>query len=76
MRVNGEVRQNARTSAMVFSIPQALAAMSRVTTLRSGDLIAMGTPEGVSPVVDGDLMEVEVEKLGVLRNRVVKEVAN
>lgn len=70
MRVNGEVRQQARTSAMVFSIADALAAMSRVTTLRPGDLIAMGTPEGVGPVRDGDVMEVEIEKLGVLRNPV------
>ena len=73
MRVNGVVKQQARTAAMVFSIEQALAAMSRCTTLRPGDLIAMGTPEGVGPVVPGDVMEVEVEQLGVLRNPVVKE---
>jgi len=73
MRVNGAVRQQARTSAMVFSIEQALVAMARCTTLRPGDLIAMGTPEGVGPVVPGDVMEVEIERLGVLRNGVVKE---
>ena len=72
MRVNGEVRQDARTSEMVFSIEQALAAMSRVTTLRPGDLVAMGTPEGVSAVRPGDSMEVEVEHLGALRNPVVQ----
>ena len=72
MRVNGEVRQDARTSEMVFSIEQALSAMSRVTTLRPGDLVAMGTPEGVSAVHPGDLMEVEVEGLGALRNPVVR----
>lgn len=75
MRVNGEVRQDARTSEMVFSIEAALVAMARCTTLRPGDLVAMGTPEGVGPVVAGDLMEVEVEGLGVLRNPVVKEAA-
>jgi len=75
MRVNGVVKQEARTSAMVFSIEQALVAMAKCTTLRPGDLIAMGTPEGVGPVVQGDVMEVEVEKLGVLRNPVVKEPA-
>ena len=75
MRVNGEVRQDARTGAMVFSIPQALHAMARCTTLRPGDLIAMGTPEGVSPVVPGDRMEVEIEGLGILQNPVVKEAA-
>ena len=75
MRVNGAMKQQARTKDMVFSIEQALTAMSRCTTLRPGDLIAMGTPEGVGPVVAGDVMEVEIEKLGVLRNPVVKEAA-
>jgi 2-keto-4-pentenoate hydratase/2-oxohepta-3-ene-1,7-dioic acid hydratase in catechol pathway len=75
MRVNGAVRQDSRTKHMVFSIEQALVAMARCTTLRPGDLIAMGTPEGVGPVVHGDVMEVEIEKLGVLRNPVVKEAA-
>ncbi|MBM4059793.1 MAG: fumarylacetoacetate hydrolase family protein [Planctomycetes bacterium] len=73
MRVNGAVRQDARTREMVFAVAQALAAMARCTTLRPGDLIAMGTPEGVGPVVAGDVMEAEVEKLGVLRNPVVRE---
>lgn len=75
MRVNGVVKQDARTKDMVFPIDQALVAMARCTTLRPGDLIAMGTPEGVGPVVGGDVMEVEIEKLGVLRNPVVKEAA-
>ena len=73
MRVNGEVRQHARTSEMVFSIAQALTAMARCTTLRPGDLIAMGTPEGVSAVEPGDTMEVVIEGLGILRNPVRKE---
>lgn len=75
MRVNGVVKQDARTRDMVFGIPQALVAMARCTTLRPGDLIAMGTPEGVGPVVGGDVMEVEIERLGVLRNVVKKEAA-
>lgn len=75
MRVNGQVRQDARTRDMVFPIGPALVAMARCTTLRPGDLIAMGTPEGVGPVVAGDVMEVEIEHLGVLRNPVVREAA-
>lgn len=75
MRVNDEVRQDANTREMVFSIPEALVAMARCVTLRPGDLVAMGTPEGVSPVVPGDLMEVVVEGLGALRNRVRKQAA-
>ena len=73
MRVNGATKQDARTKDMVFPIPAALVAMARCTTLRPGDLIAMGTPEGVSAIADGDTMEVEIEKLGVLRNPVVRE---
>lgn len=73
MRVNGVVKQDARTRDMVFPIAEALVAMARCTTLRPGDLVAMGTPEGVGPVVPGDVMEVEIEKLGVLRNPVRKE---
>jgi 2-keto-4-pentenoate hydratase/2-oxohepta-3-ene-1,7-dioic acid hydratase in catechol pathway len=75
MRVNGVVKQDARTKDMVFPVAQALVAMARCTTLRPGDLVAMGTPEGVGPVVHGDVMEVEIERLGVLRNPVRKEAA-
>jgi 2-keto-4-pentenoate hydratase/2-oxohepta-3-ene-1,7-dioic acid hydratase in catechol pathway len=72
-RVNGEVRQEARTKDMVFSIAEALVAMAKCTTLRPGDLVATGTPEGVGAIVAGDVVEVEVEGLGVLRNPVVAE---
>ena len=75
MTVNGVVKQNARTSQMVFSIEQALEAMSRCVTLRPGDLIAMGTPEGVGPIQAGDRMSVVIEKLGELSNPVVREEA-
>ncbi len=75
MRVNGTTKQDARTKDMVFKVGPALAAMARCTTLRPGDLVAMGTPEGVGPVVHGDVMEVEIERLGVLRNPVVREPA-
>jgi 2-keto-4-pentenoate hydratase/2-oxohepta-3-ene-1,7-dioic acid hydratase in catechol pathway len=73
MRVNGELRQDARTRDMVFPVGAALEAMARCTTLRPGDLIAMGTPEGVSAVRDGDLMEVAIEGLGTLCNPVQRE---
>jgi 2-keto-4-pentenoate hydratase/2-oxohepta-3-ene-1,7-dioic acid hydratase in catechol pathway len=75
MTVNGEVRQQARTSDMVFPIGAALAAMSRCTTLRPGDIIAMGTPEGVGPVQPGDVMTVTIEQLGALSNPVVRQAA-
>lgn len=75
MRVNGVVKQQARTSAMVFTISRMLEAMSWHTTLHAGDLVATGTPEGVGPIRPGDRMEVEIEGLGVLANDVAKEAA-
>lgn len=70
-RVNGEVRQQANTRDMVFSIPELIAAVTAVMTLEPGDLLLTGTPDGVSPLHPDDVVEVEVTGLGVLRNRVV-----
>lgn len=69
-RVNGLVRQNGRTSAMAFSVAYLVRYISQVMTLLPGDLIATGTPAGVSRLADGDVVEVEVEGVGVLRNPV------
>ena len=69
-RVNGAVRQSARTSDMVFSPAFLVAYVSRMMTLLPGDLILTGTPAGVGPLSPGDLVEVEIERVGVLRNRV------
>ena len=70
-RVNGEVRQDGHTSDMLFGVPGLVAFISGVMTLEPGDVILTGTPPGVGPVQRGDLMEVEIEGIGVLRNRVV-----
>lgn len=69
-RVNGERRQLGRASDMVFSIPMLVAYISNVMTLEPGDLVATGTPEGVGRLVPGDVVEVEVTGVGVLRNPV------
>jgi 2-keto-4-pentenoate hydratase/2-oxohepta-3-ene-1,7-dioic acid hydratase in catechol pathway len=69
-RVNGDVRQNGRTSAMAFPVPFLIRYISSVMTLNPGDLIATGTPAGVGPLTDGDTVEVEVEGVGTLRNQV------
>lgn len=69
-RVNGEVRQSGRTSAMAFPVPFLIRYISNVMTLNPGDLIATGTPAGVGPMLDGDTVEVEVEGVGTLRNQV------
>lgn len=77
-RVNGEVRQDASTSEMVFSVPEIVAFISRVVTLEPGDLIATGTAAGVGMgrgvfLQPGDTVEVEIERIGVLRNHIVAE---
>jgi len=69
-RVNGTVRQRGRTGEMVFSPAQLIAYTSRIMTLQPGDVIMTGTPAGVSPIVDGDLVEVEIETIGTLGNPV------
>jgi 2-keto-4-pentenoate hydratase/2-oxohepta-3-ene-1,7-dioic acid hydratase in catechol pathway len=70
-RVNGAVRQHGRAADMVFGIPMLLAYISQAMTLEPGDLVVTGTPEGVGPLVAGDVVEVEVTGVGVLRNPVV-----
>jgi 2-keto-4-pentenoate hydratase/2-oxohepta-3-ene-1,7-dioic acid hydratase in catechol pathway len=69
-RVNGAVKQNGNTADMAFSVPFLIRYISNVMTLYPGDLIATGTPAGVSPMKDGDVVEVEIEGIGVLRNPV------
>jgi len=69
-RVNGTVRQSARTSLMIFSPEFAVRWISRMMTLEPGDLIATGTPAGVGPLVAGDTAQVSVEGIGVLSNPV------
>ena len=69
-RVNGQLRQHGHARDMVFPIAELVAFMSRVMTLEPGDLISTGTPEGVGPLVAGDTVEVEVSRVGVLRNTV------
>jgi 2-keto-4-pentenoate hydratase/2-oxohepta-3-ene-1,7-dioic acid hydratase in catechol pathway len=77
LRLNGEIKQHASTAVMIFSIARVIAYLSRGMTLEAGDVIATGTPEGVgfarTPpefLKDGDVMEVEIEKIGILRNPV------
>lgn len=69
-RVNGKERQRGRTSDMVFSIPVLLAYISGVMTLEPGDLVATGTPAGVGRLASGDVVEVEIPGVGILRNPV------
>src|SRR5665647_2758531 len=71
-RVNGKVRQDGRTSDMLFDVAALVAFASEVFTLLPGDVILTGTPAGVGPIVHGEVVECEVEGIGVLRNPVVR----
>ena len=74
-RVNGEVRQHGNTRDFIFPLDAVIRYIADVMTLEPGDVIATGTPEGVGPVVAGDTIEITVEGVGTLRNRVVDEQA-
>lgn len=74
-RVNGALRQEGNSADMVFPIPVLLAWISHVMTLEPGDLVLTGTPEGVGPLVPGDLVEVEIGGVGILRNSVLARVS-
>ena len=82
-RLNGKVVQSSNTSDMIFSVPEILSYLSKQMTLLPGTLIMTGTPEGVgfarNPCVflrEGDIVEIEIEGIGVLKNPVVKEGGN
>jgi 2-keto-4-pentenoate hydratase/2-oxohepta-3-ene-1,7-dioic acid hydratase in catechol pathway len=69
-RLNGVIKQSGRTSDMAFSVPFLIRYIANIMTLFPGDLIATGTPAGVSPMKDGDVVEVEIDGIGVLRNTI------
>ncbi len=79
-RVDGEIRQDANTSTMIFSVAEIIAYLSQAIALRPGDVIATGSPEGTGGsfdpprfLVPGQTVEIEVEGIGVLRNPVIAE---
>jgi 2-keto-4-pentenoate hydratase/2-oxohepta-3-ene-1,7-dioic acid hydratase in catechol pathway len=71
-RVNGETKQDSNTRFMIFSVAKLISYISAFMTLRPGDIIWTGTPEGVCDVKVGDAMEVEIEGIGILKNKVVR----
>ena len=72
-RVNGKVMQHSNTRHMIFKIPEIIAFVSKNFTLEPGDIIITGTPSGVGPLRHGDVVEVEIESIGILKNPVKAE---
>jgi 2-keto-4-pentenoate hydratase/2-oxohepta-3-ene-1,7-dioic acid hydratase in catechol pathway len=71
-RLNGEVRQSQRTSDLIFPIHDVIAYVTRFMTLLPGDIIYTGTPGNTKAMAPGDVIEIEVEGVGVLRNRIAR----
>lgn len=69
-RVNGDEKQRGRTADMAFSVPFLIGYIANIMTLLPGDLIVTGTPAGVSPLKQGDIVEVEIDGIGILQNTV------
>ncbi len=72
-RVNNEVRQSGNTRDFIFPLDVVIRYISQIMTLEPGDLISTGTPQGVGPVVAGDVIEVSIEGIGQLRNSVADQ---
>ena len=72
-RLNGQIVQDSNTKHMIFKIPEIVAFVSKNFTLEPGDIIITGTPSGVGPLKDGDVVEVEIENIGTLTNPVKAE---
>lgn len=70
-RLNGEVMQHSNTRNMIYDVNRLVEFISGVMTLEHGDVIATGTPSGIGPMNRGDIIEIDIEKVGILKNRVV-----
>ncbi|MFC2069389.1 fumarylacetoacetate hydrolase family protein [Chloroflexota bacterium] len=70
--LNGQLKQQASTSDLIYSVRELINFISNVMTLLPGDIIATGTPSGIGPMYPGDTVEVKIEPVGTLRNYVVK----
>ena len=68
VNIVGLVKQEATFSQMIFPIKRLISHISRFATLEEGDVIATGTPEGVGPIKAGDIVEIEIDGIGKLRN--------
>lgn len=73
LKVNGEVKQQGNTSMMIFSVSELVSFISRIMTLEPMDVIATGTPSGVGPIDDGDVVEAGIDGIGSLTFTVARE---
>jgi len=70
LKLNGEVKQNSNTENMIFSVEELVEFISHIMTLNQGDIIATGTPPGVGSMNVEDIVEVKIEGIGTLSNKI------
>jgi 2-keto-4-pentenoate hydratase/2-oxohepta-3-ene-1,7-dioic acid hydratase in catechol pathway len=74
LSVNGNVKQISNTKHLLFRIPKIIDYISKYLTLEKGDIVATGTPGGISPVLPGDIIEASIEKIGLIKHEVILEI--
>lgn len=74
LKVNGELKQSGNTNQMVFSVEELISHISLIMTLEPMDIIATGTPSGVGPMHDGDVIDAGIDRIGILRFRAVRDI--
>lgn len=70
LRVNGKVKQSSNTRDLIFNVTELIHRLSKLVSLEVGEVISTGTPSGITPLKPGDVMEAEIERIGILRNPV------
>ncbi|MCL2114917.1 MAG: fumarylacetoacetate hydrolase family protein [Methanobrevibacter sp.] len=71
LKVNGKIKQRSNTKNMIFTVEELVEFISNIMTLNPGDIIATGTPSGVGEMKSGDIVEVAIEDIGILKNKIV-----
>jgi len=66
--LNGELKQSGKTNDMIFDVPHIVSFISNIMTLEPGDIISTGTPVGIGPMQPGDMIDIRIEGIGILRN--------
>lgn len=74
-RLNGEIKQASNTGQLIFGVAEIVSFVSSIMTLLPGDVILTGTPSGIGPMSNGDIVEVEIEGIGILRNTVTLRIS-
>ncbi|MFX1239236.1 MAG: fumarylacetoacetate hydrolase family protein, partial [Promethearchaeota archaeon] len=73
LKLNGDIKQSSNTKHLLFKIPEIFEYITKHFTMEPGDIVATGTPGGIGPIQPGDVIEITIEKIGTLKNKVILE---